>query len=773
MKLLVSLFRQMKREGNSRGRFLVYFMIVNLLAAGTVGTLLYISTSGAVRRQTEEANQNLLIQLSKSTDMLLNQVVQYMDQIPRDRDVVELSKYLNKNDVLSLVNINDKMSNIIDTNNYIYEIAIYYGEQERLFVINDGVIELEDYDYRDILLSNIKYPAVTRMAPSSRVPDKNNPNRFTNVISIIKPVQTNGIKPTAYVMVLIEDKFFRNILDSILDSNNIEIYITNDEADIVAKNTGNGKYRGILSGDIALPDEENIASKVVAYNSEKVLVSSVTSRTYGWKYISAVSYDSVNSKTQIVKSYSVLVSFLAIFLGVFASFFFSKKISSPINKIVQLFNNSESVSVKGTDVFGYIEKNVNTLVRNKENIEKLLNDHMPVLRNNYLADILFGNITDPAEMENRFDYYGINLGTAGSYLVYVVSMWSDGSLSVRYTERQINMLIVYLMGVIDELINRENRGIVINTRPNELAVVLELPKATSREDMKQKVEMLGGEIQKSILENISCTITMAVGGTHHDIGRLYLSYEEALEALEYSAFYGGGKVIFYEEVKKIREKSYSYPFKLEESLLRSLRKGKADEVAEKNRAVFKAFTRTGNADKGVVYYMQLLGSTIRYAYETGMNMDDRLDENNLYNEILSCNCASEAQAWFERLFASILEFTGNRKDTRNRSVIEAVESYIRENIEKDLSLTALSEMVYMSANYFSKIFKEKTGKSVKHYINEVRIEKAKEFLRKPEYKISEVAEAVGYDKMNAFLYFFKESTGMTPGEYRASILKLK
>ena len=58
------------------------------------------------------------------------------------------------------------------------------------------------------------------------------------------------------------------------------------------------------------------------------------------------------------------------------------------------------------------------------------------------------------------------------------------------------------------------------------------------------------------------------------------------------------------------------------------------------------------------------------------------------------------------------------------------------------------------------------GKNFVEYLNELRIEKAKELLKDVRYKTYEVAEKVGIPDAHYFSRLFKKYVGMTPTEYR-------
>ncbi|MNI96167.1 HTH-type transcriptional activator Btr [compost metagenome] len=62
------------------------------------------------------------------------------------------------------------------------------------------------------------------------------------------------------------------------------------------------------------------------------------------------------------------------------------------------------------------------------------------------------------------------------------------------------------------------------------------------------------------------------------------------------------------------------------------------------------------------------------------------------------------------------------------------------------------------------------GVNLSEYIDDCRIRKAKELLHKTDLMVREVALQVGYEAAHSFTRLFKKLTGMTPQEYRESML---
>lgn len=106
---------------------------------------------------------------------------------------------------------------------------------------------------------------------------------------------------------------------------------------------------------------------------------------------------------------------------------------------------------------------------------------------------------------------------------------------------------------------------------------------------------------------------------------------------------------------------------------------------------------------------------------------------------------------------------------RYKNEIEKSLEYIEQNLDNpSLSLGFVaSDVVFMNADYFGRIFKIVTGKYYTQYVMEKRIEKAKQILETTDHKISEIADMVGFkNNVPYFGQVFKKYTGKTPKEYK-------
>ena len=105
--------------------------------------------------------------------------------------------------------------------------------------------------------------------------------------------------------------------------------------------------------------------------------------------------------------------------------------------------------------------------------------------------------------------------------------------------------------------------------------------------------------------------------------------------------------------------------------------------------------------------------------------------------------------------------------------IEKAKKYIAENYRNDLNMAMVSNYVSLNYSYFSFLFKKYVDTSFSDYVNKVRIERAKELLKKVDYKIYDIAEEVGYKNSKYFIKIFKKYEKISPNEYKLKNIERK
>jgi YesN/AraC family two-component response regulator len=110
----------------------------------------------------------------------------------------------------------------------------------------------------------------------------------------------------------------------------------------------------------------------------------------------------------------------------------------------------------------------------------------------------------------------------------------------------------------------------------------------------------------------------------------------------------------------------------------------------------------------------------------------------------------------------------NKKQSKNYVIslkIERIIEYMRQNINRKITLEELSGLVGLSTYYLSRTFKDTTGYPIITYFNKMKIDKAKELLIEGDKKVKEVAYELGYTNEFYFSRIFKKIEGLSPSEF--------
>lgn len=107
-------------------------------------------------------------------------------------------------------------------------------------------------------------------------------------------------------------------------------------------------------------------------------------------------------------------------------------------------------------------------------------------------------------------------------------------------------------------------------------------------------------------------------------------------------------------------------------------------------------------------------------------------------------------------------------DFHNSERIERIYNYIQENYYKRITLEEIASEVNMTVISFSRLIKQRTGKSFIDFLNEIRIGIAVRALIETRKNIAEIGFESGFNNLSHFNRLFKKRQGCSPKEYRAT-----
>ncbi len=101
--------------------------------------------------------------------------------------------------------------------------------------------------------------------------------------------------------------------------------------------------------------------------------------------------------------------------------------------------------------------------------------------------------------------------------------------------------------------------------------------------------------------------------------------------------------------------------------------------------------------------------------------------------------------------------------------LSAMLDYIYMNYDREISLTDLTERLYVSVSSLSRFFSKKMGMSFVEYVKRFRLQKVKEDLKMSKAPITQIAVENGFSNSSSMNRSFKEMYQITPTEYREQI----
>jgi len=157
----------------------------------------------------------------------------------------------------------------------------------------------------------------------------------------------------------------------------------------------------------------------------------------------------------------------------------------------------------------------------------------------------------------------------------------------------------------------------------------------------------------------------------------------------------------------------------------------------------------------------------RAGIDAGLNSDLAYTLSDQYIlQVEELNDVNDIEQLINRMLVDFTTRVKNAKKSSLSKVISECHAYIFRHVYDNITLTELSKLVNMNANYLSELFRIQTGITIRDYIQEQKIEEAKKLMDFSKLSLLEISTNLNFCNQSHFSRIFKKVTGLSPRQFR-------
>lgn len=283
---------------------------------------------------------------------------------------------------------------------------------------------------------------------------------------------------------------------------------------------------------------------------------------------------------------------------------------------------------------------------------------------------------------------------------------------------------------------------------------------------RAKTEKQFSFIQDVIRERFEVTVTIGVGRACSVWEEVSLLYKEVKHMVTKARLAGGGLVHYFDHTEATDYREFQLNQEDIPEIVRLLEEGSGDQAIAHFNHIFDMLLLQNSASFS---YVQAFGmgliSELARKFKRSKDSDGDMTVQ-MWQRLIDCTSSSEVREVVLEYFDRYAKLGRKEQAAQQHHLISRIERYIEDRLRDNVTVKQLAEQFQLNPSYLSVLFKKETGHTISDFVQETRMNKAKELLKDPNIKVYEVAEQVGFQTTAYFSYLFKKVTGFAPQEYR-------
>jgi Response regulator containing CheY-like receiver domain and AraC-type DNA-binding domain len=403
--------------------------------------------------------------------------------------------------------------------------------------------------------------------------------------------------------------------------------------------------------------------------------------------------------------------------------------------------------------------------------KRQLEEHQDIIKEKFLNNLLLGIITDKIEIHQKLEYFQLSLNEGENIIVAVAEIDDYPKRVENQTESDKQFLNFSVKNIIEKCLFNHQAGLCICTRDNQFGMIL-----NRRSNLEDAMALIFDEIQDLLQDFNNITISIGIGNKVTNLDAISISYNNALNALNYKFYTGKNSIIHIEDIsntQKLYQMSdvnvYTNLNAMQKELLSQIKLGNTEKLSETVESYFSFLTEvklfTEEYIRGVC--IELIINAYQETFRTEIDVQEILPHYlNSVQEILKLETVFEMKQTVYRMLEHICNYFKSKYSVKHGNLVRQIKEMAEKRYMENITLSDIANEVYMSPNYICSVFKKEAGITINEYLIKVKMEEAKKMLKDTKMKIHEIAEKLGYESPHYFSYSFKKNTGKTPQQYR-------
>jgi len=403
-----------------------------------------------------------------------------------------------------------------------------------------------------------------------------------------------------------------------------------------------------------------------------------------------------------------------------------------------------------------------------EKLNELFLENISVLREKLLYDIIYEINTNEADIKQKLELFKVE---SGDFYMMVVHNDSEENENNNISQYDRHLYQFGIINTFKEIFS--DKFNVIQITLDNFGIAFVVMPLGDKENSMELINKKCAYLQEIISNCFSCTITIAISSEGSDFIELPEKFSECRQALEHKFYMGSNSIIFHSDVNTFfKYDDHSMLEKLQKALIEGVRSGNELAVSERLKDIHSYFEKIeptkANFIKNFCWNTVSSINNIRISLsdKEGDKKQDYHELNGLYGLIEKCDNRQELFTLLDESARSVSQKVNSYNNRSIKLVLRKAVDFLHAHYHEQISLNEVAEHAFVSTYYISRMFKRETGKNFVDYLNDIRIEKAKELLKDVSLKNYEVAEKVGIPDAHYFSRLFKKHVGLTPTEFR-------